>query len=55
MGQCFHQNGNCFRNLVPRPPHAAWGFPTLYFDLLTYEIKGKEATQTCQGVNSLRQ
>ena len=31
------------------------GFPTLYFDLLTNEIEGKHATQTCQAVNSLRQ
>ena len=40
MRQCFYQNG---------------AFPTLYFDMLTNEIEGKDAKQTCQAVNLLRQ
>lgn len=36
MRQCFYQNG---------------AFPTLYFDMLTNEIEGKDAKQTCQAVN----
>ena len=44
-----------FRNFVPRQLLATWGFPTLYFGLLTNEIEGKHETQTCQGVNLLRQ
>ena len=41
MGQSLHQNGNCFRNFVPRRLLATWGFPALYFDLLTNEIEGQ--------------
>ena len=55
MRQCFHQNGNCFRDFVPKRLLATWGFPALYFNLLTNEIEGKHATETCEIVNSLRQ
>ena len=40
---------------IPRRLLATWSFPDLYFDLLTNEIEGTDATQTCQAVNSLRQ
>ena len=43
------------RNFVPRWFLATWGFPFLYFDLLTNEIEGKHTAQTCQTINSLRQ
>ena len=44
MGQCLHQNGNCFRDFVAKRLLARWGFPALYFNLLTNEIEGKHAT-----------
>ena len=55
MGQCFIKMETVFINFVPRRLLATWGFPALYFHLLTNEIEGKQATQTCQAVNSLRQ
>ena len=42
MGQCFHQNRNCFQKI------------STYFDLLTNEIEGKLETQTCQAINESR-
>ena len=54
MGQCFHQNGNCFRDFVLKRLLVKWGFPALYFNLLTNEIEDKHATQIFQAVNSLR-
>ena len=43
-----------FRNFVLRQLLATLGFPTLYFDLFTIEIEGKNVTKTWQAVNSLR-
>ena len=45
MGQCFHQNGNCFRNFVPSRLFTTWAFPIFYFDLLNNEIEVEHATQ----------
>ena len=44
-----------FRNFVPRQLLATWSFLALYFDLLTNEIEGKHAAQTCQAVNLRKQ
>ena len=39
-----------FRKFVPRGLLDMWGFPALYFGLLTKEIEGKHTTQTCHTV-----
>ena len=35
-----------FRNFTPGQLLAKWGFPDLYFDLLTNKIEGKRTTKT---------
>ena len=54
-GSAFIKVEIVFRKLVPRQRLAAWGFPALYFDLLTNEIEGKRETQTCKVVNLMTQ
>ena len=39
----------------PRELTVTWGFRAFYFGLISNKIEGKNATQTCQTVNSLGQ
>ena len=55
MGQCFHQNGNCFQKLCTYATSPKRGFPNLCFDLVTNKIESKHMTQSCQAANSIRQ
>ena len=47
MGSAFIKTEIVYRNFVPRRLLVIWGFPALYFGLLT------DAKQTCQAVHSL--
>ena len=47
MGSAFIKTEILYRNFVPRRLLVIWGFPALYFGLLT------DAKQTCQAVHSL--
>ena len=47
MGSAFIKTEIVYRNFVPRRLLVTWGFPALYFGLLT------DAKQTCQAVHSL--
>ena len=49
MGSAFIKMEIVFRNFILQRLLVTWGFPTLYYGLLT------DATQTCQAVNLLRQ
>ena len=49
MGGAFIKTETVFRNFIPKRLLVTWGFPALYFGLLT------DATQICQAVNPLRQ
>ena len=47
----FIKTETVFRNFLLKPLLAEWGFPAVYFDLLTNKIENKHAMQTCQAIN----
>ena len=49
MGKVFIKTEIVFRNFILQRLLVTWGFPALYYGLLT------NATQACQAVNLLRQ